>query len=203
MSERLKFLTVLKSGGEYKSSHVYALRDQVNQWIPEADFICLTDADLECDTIELEENLPGWWSKLELFKIEGPILYCDLDTVIVGSCSDWIERIKDFDFVCLRDVYRGKRNKLAMGSGIMYWSGDMRRVWDAYCQDAMPTDIPGGDQSYLEAVIRRAKYLQDYADNVVSYKSDIRDGNYKVKDASIVYFHGKPRPWELKEPIAC
>jgi hypothetical protein len=28
MSERLKFLTVLKSGGEYKASHVYALRDQ-------------------------------------------------------------------------------------------------------------------------------------------------------------------------------
>ncbi len=188
--------TVLKTGGEYVEQHVERLQDMVDEYISNAIFVCLTDGNPDCRTIPLTARLPGWWSKMELFQLEGPVLYFDLDTTIQGNCDHWIDTIKDLDFVCLRDVYRGKRNRLAMGSGIMYWSGDMTHVWDAYCQDGMPINIPGGDQSYLEAAIRRAHYLQDYADDVVSYKFDIRDGNYKAKNASVVYFHGKPRPWD-------
>jgi len=192
----LTVATVLKTGGEYHEGHVHALRDMCAWHIPQGTFICLTDGQPECQTIPLEHGLPGWWSKMELFQIEGPVLYFDLDTIIRANCDHWIDAIKDLQFVCLRDVYRGKSNKLAMGSGIMYWSGDMSRVWDSYLKDGKPTKIPGGDQSYLEQTIRRAEYLQDYADDVVSYKSDIRDGNYPAANASVVYFHGKPRPWD-------
>lgn len=191
--------TVLKTGGEYQEKHVEWLRDQCERHIPQGQFTCLTDGSPDCHTIPLTENLPGWWSKMELFRIEGPVLYFDLDTMIVGSCDHWLEEIKHSKFALLRDIYRGKRNKHAMGSGIMYWSGDMSHVWDAYCEDGRPTDVPGGDQSYLEAAVRTAEYIQDFTDDVVSYKAQIRDGNYKKEKASVIYFHGKPRPWDQNE----
>lgn len=193
------FATVLRTGGEYNSSHVYALKRQVEKNIPQAEFYCLSNANLDCNVIPLTESLPGWWSKMELFKAEGPLLFVDLDTMIVGNCDHWLEEIKDQDFVCLRDPYRGKRDPSAMGSGLMYWSGDMSWVWQDYCDCRKPITLPGGDQEFLEQVIVKASYIQDFTDDVVSYKADIRDGNYDKSKASIVYFHGKPRPWNQKD----
>lgn len=195
----MKFLTVLRTGGEYNGDHVHALRRQVEHHIPQAEFICLTNADLNCPTIKLTDSLPGWWSKMELFKVEGPCLYADLDTIITGNCDHWIDKIADRDFVCLRDPYRGKRDPSAMGSGIMYWSGDMRWVYEDYKSCNMPTTIPGGDQEFLEQIIIKADYLQDFTDDVVSYKADCRDGDYQWQNASIVYFHGNPRPWKQED----
>jgi len=195
----MKFLTVLKTGGEYQPQHVYTLQRQVEKHIPQAEFVCLSNVRLECNRLPLEQNLPGWWSKMELFKIEGPCLYSDLDTVITGNCDHWLERIAKKRFVCLRDPYRGKRDQYAMGSGIMYWSDDMSWVWKEYKDAGCPTQIPGGDQEFLEQVIKRGEYVQDFTDDVVSYKADVRDGDYNWRDASIVYFHGKPRPWNQNE----
>jgi hypothetical protein len=195
----MKFLTVLRTGGEYNADHVHALRRQVEHHIPQADFICLTNANLNCQTIKLTESLPGWWSKMELFKVDGPCLYADLDTMIVGNCDNWLEAIADREFVCLRDPYRGKRDPNSMGSGIMYWSGDMQWVFEDYKSCNMPTTIPGGDQEFLEQVIMNASFVQDFTNTVVSYKADCRDGDYNWRDASIVYFHGKPRPWDQKD----
>ena len=199
----MKFLTVLRTGGEYNSDHVYALKRQVEKHIPQAEFYCLSNANLDCNVIPLTESLPGWWSKMELFKIEGACLYADLDTMIVGNCDQWLDEIADRQFVCLRDPYRGKRDPSSMGSGIMFWCGDMRRVWDEYVDSNKPITIPGGDQEFLEQVIMKADYIQDFTDDVVSYKADCRDGSYNWRDASIVYFHGKPRPWDQREIPWC
>jgi len=199
MPEKLKVLTVLKSGGEYKPSHVYALKAQVNRYIYSADFVCLTDADLVCDTIPLRHSLPGWWSKMEMFKLQGPCLYMDLDTMVTGDCGHWLQKIKDSKFAILRDPYRGKRDPYAMGSGVMYWSGDMSRLWRSYEDAGCPTDIDGGDQAFIEQVIGLPDYLQDFTDSILSYKADIRDGNGSLKDTSILYFHGKPRPWDQQD----
>ena len=69
---QLKIATVLKCGGEYVERHVHALRDQCKKHIPWADFVCLSDGHLECKTIPLVDDFPGWWSKMELFKLDGP-----------------------------------------------------------------------------------------------------------------------------------
>jgi hypothetical protein len=134
---------------------------------------------------------------MELFKQFGPCLYMDLDTMVVGPC-DWLDAIKDQEFVVLRDPYRGRQNPLAMGSGIMYWSGDMSRTWEAYCQNRTTT-LPGGDQAFLEQHTT-ATYLQDFTRSVVSYKAEVQKG-YDWHNASIVYFHGKPRPWDQREVL--
>jgi len=147
--------------------------------------------------IPLETDLPGWWAKLELYRQYGPVLYMDLDTAVVGSCDELLGRISGKEFVILRDFYRGKKNPKAMGSGLMYWSGDVSYIWrDA--QSGRPMREAPCDQTYLEKVVRRAEYFQDFSDGVLSYKADVRAGR-DWRQASIVCFHGKPRPWHQTE----
>ena len=196
----LTFATVLKTGGEYVASHVHALYKQVRTYLPQATFVCLSDtSNLDCAVIPLRHDWPGWWSKIEVFNLKGPVLYMDLDTVIQNSCDHWLHKIQDKRFVLLRDIYRGKTNPHAMGSGIMYWSGDMSILYKDYIRLRCPTDIRGGDQEFLEQSLGTAEYIQDYTDDVVSYKAQIRDGNYDKTKASVIYFHGQPRPWQQHE----
>ena len=67
----MQIITVLKSGGVYVPEHVERLYGSVRRWGEGFfDFICLTDHPKEdfsanIRVIPLQENLPGWWSKLD------------------------------------------------------------------------------------------------------------------------------------------
>lgn len=193
----MKIVTVLRSGGDYKPEHVERLRRMCQEYIPQGEFVCLSDVQgMDVTTIELVHGWPGWWSKIEAFMIPGPVLFFDLDTSIVGSCDSWLNAIIEKPFVTLRDVYRGRDNPFAVQSSIMYWSGDMSYLYEKF--KARPDcSIPGGDQIFIQTNLRqRAAFLQDYTDSILSYKADIRDGSRCASEASVVFFHGKPRPWE-------
>lgn len=193
----MKFLTVLRSGKEYTVEHVHKLRDMVAKYMPEAEFVCLTDSSPQCTRIKLERSYPGWWSKIELFKVHGPCIYMDLDTVICGDISHLPDLFGNSKFAILRDVYRGDRDPHAMQSSIMYWSGDMSYLWDQF--SAYPDfSHPNGDQGWIEQNADDVVYIQDFTDEVVSYKAHIQKGYDKHK-ASVIFFHGKPRPWEQKD----
>jgi len=198
---KLTIATVLQCGGEYVERHVHALRDQCKKHIPWADFVCLSDGHPECETIPLVNDYPGWWSKMELFKLNGPILYMDLDTVVYGSCDHWLHQIENERFVILRNISRDPKDpNPAFGSGIMYWSGDMSWVYDKYLEKGCPTEYRGGDQKFIEDHFEGDfSYFQSYTDDIVSYKQKIRTGEFPVHNASIVYFHGRPRPWEQEQ----
>lgn len=193
----MKFVTVLRSGREYTVEHVHKLRDMAERYLPGCEFVCLTDSSPQCTRITLEKTYPGWWAKMELFKIQGPCLYMDLDTVICGDISHWVDLIGNSKFAILRDVYRGERDPHAMQSSIMYWSGDMSYLWDQF--SAYPDfSHPNGDQGWIEENVDGVVYIQDAISDVVSYKAHIQKG-YPIEDASVVFFHGKPRPWEQKD----
>lgn len=197
MRENMKICCVLKSGGEYGEKHVENLRLMCQRWIPDVEFVCLTDIKsplFEC--VPLTENLPGWWSKMELFDKfrDGSWLFFDLDTIIRKPVSlDFLSRKK---FVILRDFYRGRSIKSAMGSGVMFWDGDHSWIWD----DFKVRGRTGfrGDQDFLEVAFwenrRDASYFQDLTNQIASYKAD-----NKGRDAPIVAFHGKPRPWQQQD----
>lgn len=169
-------------------------------FLPDLDFVCLTDSLLHCNTIPLFHNWPGWWSKIELFKLRGPILYFDLDTVLVSDCSPIVEAAKGKEFVILRDIYRGERDKFAMGSGMMYWENDLRFIYDHFFEN--PLFCGGGDQEFLEKAfadkLSMVTYWQDLDNGIVSYKANVRVHGIQPKDKVIV-FHGSPRPWEQKD----
>ena len=101
--------SVLRSGGDFKPEHVYALQKMCAKYLPPQEFVCLSDVELECETILLLHDWAGWWAKMELFRLPSA-LYFDLDTVLTGDCTAMIEAAKHHDFVIMRDVYRGQYN---------------------------------------------------------------------------------------------
>ena len=198
---------VLRSGGEYKADHVLRVYKQVMNHLPNADFQCLSDIDVEgIRTHPLIHDWPGWWSKMELFRPEilGDILFMDLDTSIVGNLTDIVSVNQ---LALMRDIYRPK----GLQSSIMYLPEAVRRrIWAEWIDRPrhwMDIHQKGGDQAFLEQFwVDHASRWQDLLPGqIVSWKSHVRQavyddesGNGSVpNDARVIIFHGKPRPWDI------
>lgn len=137
----------------------------------------------------------GWWSKLTLFKpdtfpVGDRILYFDLDTWIVGNIDD----LANYDgyFAGLRDFYQPNN----LGSGVLAWkAGEFDKIWSKWVAIGKPK-LRIGDQAFIYMMIPDAVRLQDkFPNKIVSYKTHCRSGI--PEEASIVCFHGKPRPHEI------
>lgn len=188
---------VLKSGGIYDATWVARLRDGVKRHLPvEHRFVCLSDVDVPCERIHLKTfGYHGWWSKVELFKETGPLLYFDLDTAIVGDLASIAEIAKAKPFCILRDFYRGGDS---FGSGVMAWrSDDVTFVHEKFAESPelfMMTCREGGDQRFLEFVLDRpkvARWQDVVGDQIVSYKIHCRNGI--PPNARVVCLHGRPK----------
>jgi len=147
---------------------------------------------------ELPNNLTGWWNKLYLFKRDlfptgDRIVYLDLDTLITGP----IDRLAAYDgaFAILRDFHRGADG---MQSSVMSWrAGEQTGIWSSFVAAGYPQTDRGGDQAWIEQRHLPAwtVRLQDVLpDMFVSYKVS---GGALPDKASVVVFHGKPRPHEV------
>lgn len=194
----MRILCVLRSGGDYRPEHVLRLQRQLAQH-GQTDFACLSDVFLEgVETIPLRWDWPGWWAKMELFRpdLEGDFLFLDLDMTICGS----LDVFADLDVLAMmRDVYRPG----GLQSSIMYLPQSERpKIWQAWIRspEHWQRRYPGGgDQAFLERFwLRKAKRLQDLAPGaIVSYKADVA-GRGVPRNARIVCYHGRPRPWEVE-----
>jgi hypothetical protein len=141
---------VLRSGGEYRADHVLRLHKQVMNHLPDADFRCLSDIEVEgVRTLPLMTDWPGWWSKMELFRpgMSGDILFMDLDTSIVGNLADIVSVNR---LALMRDIYRPE----GLQSSIMFLPEAAReRIWGEWIdkpQHWMDIYHKGGDQAFLE-----------------------------------------------------
>ena len=204
-------ICVLKSGGDFDVGYVQKLRNMVerNTTIPYK-FLCLTDFDIPaevCDSVKLERNYTGWWSKIELFR-KGVIetkraVYFDLDTVIVGNIDDVLDLKTDFGAL---QPWNEKNRSMGMcASGMMSWScngsGDFSFIYNEF-EIKKSKDFPSGDQHYINYSLKKHgtqfEPLQNLVKGIYSYKRNIRGGRLP-KDAKIICFHGKPRPNKLMD----
>lgn len=143
--------------------------------------------------LQPDVGLAGWWNKIELFRpgrFSGRVVYLDLDTVIVGSidklaASKGILHLADWGWT-----------KNDYGSGVMVWdAGEHDWIFKLF-----KPDVPRrfrGDQDWMT-------HLRDVgADSwpalpkglCVSYRYVSRPA--PPAGASVVCFHGKPKPHEL------
>lgn len=204
----MKMLTVacvLKSGGIYDASWVARLRDGVARHLPiEHRFVCLSDVDVPCDRIPLEHDWPGWWSKIELFKLSGPVLFFDLDTAIVGDLRQVAFAAADSAFVVLDDFYRSPM----LGSGLMGWGFEQRWIYNRFA--AAPDRYiaehnANGDQEFIEKSFPRGwtwrRWQLMCPGQIVSYKVHCRNGI--PPNARVVCLHGKPKfdDMPLNDPV--
>lgn len=152
------------------------------------------------ETRPLPGNLEGWFNKLWLFSEDAlpvgeRVLYFDLDTLIVGPIDPLL--IYAGPFGILQDFYR----PLELQSSVMAWeagSDATIAIWDAYERAGcpQPDGWAQGDQSFIEkCLVRGRERLQvAFPDLFCSYK--VSGGALPTK-ASVVVFHGRPRPHEV------
>lgn len=203
----IRVALVLRSGGEYRPEHVGALVRQLERHLPGVGVICLSDVDVPCVRVPLKYGWRSWWSKLELFRpdVAGDLLYIDLDTVIVGDLSELASLGRT---TLLSDFYYPERP----ASGLMYLAeSDRAKVWAAWIADpkaAMHKCMRHGDQQFIGEILHDCDRFQEVLPGrVASYKVHVAKGLNKRSvgngsvpaGTSVVCFHGRPRPWHVKE----
>jgi hypothetical protein len=162
----------------------------------------------------------SWWYKMNLFDSAahaGPLLYFDLDTVIVNNI-DWICDLPLSYFWAVQDFkYLQRPRHLGMNSSIMWW--DTRKfesVWTTFCQENLATVMKKyrGDQEYLNhTLVEDLRFLNP--ERILSWRwqclgngYNFKRRNYQNSDAvthiptgtSVMVFHGQPKPADLTDP---
>ena len=197
----MKIVTVLKSGGIYKPEHVKTLHQQCLKYGFGSEFICISDDPTVPGYYPMKHDWPTWWGKMEIFLIPGPVLYLDLDTIVIKDLTSLFKEIKNHKFICLRDFYKDAKMERSVGSGVMAWNGDMSFIYKEFLKDPeknmaeCTTPRWWGDQGFIEKCVSGQVYWQDIAPRkIVSWKVHCK---HEIPgDAHIIAFHGKPKPWE-------
>jgi hypothetical protein len=202
----MKIVTVLKTSNDYKKKYVELLYDQCQKYGHGIEFVCISDDPSVPGYVKMEHGWPRWWPKMEIFKIQGPVLYLDLDTIIVSDLKSILDSIPQYEFIAIRDFYKDHKMQRTLGSGVMAWTGDMKYLYDEFRKDPeknmaeCTTSRWWGDQGFIEKTIKNnVVYWQDIAPNkLVSWKVHCKNG--VPKNAAIIAFHGKPKPWDIRLP---
>lgn len=162
----------------------------------------------------------SWWYKMQLFREElhkGPLLYLDLDTVIVSDL-DWIWPCDTEYFWAIHDFkHLWKKNWPGINSSVMWF--DTRKwawIWEEFSRGNLKNIMREnhGDQDYLNRMLPADKKRFFPENKVSSYRWQVKDGGYDFKkrmhrspgsgavvdsDNSLVIFHGKPKPHEITD----
>lgn len=169
-------------------------------------FVCFTDDPATLpdgvEAMPVEPGLTGWWQKLAMFRpgtfAPGErVLFLDLDTLIAGP----LDEIATYagPFAIMRDVYRPN----GLQSSVMAWEagGAAERIWTTFDASGRPMDDPGGDQRWIERAMPDVDCWQDVCPGrFVSFKKDCRPFGGIPAGASVIVFHGQPRPHLAAEP---
>jgi hypothetical protein len=145
---------------------------------------------------DIPNGIEGWWAKIAVFqpgRFTGRCLFFDLDTVITGNIDFLAEY--DGEFAGISDFYHPQLCQ----SAIMAWDADKAGdIWTRWHSIGMPQHHIRGDQGWIEAMRPSAERLQDlYPGKIVSFKAHCLDG--VPEGASVVCFHGIPRPHHLAD----
>lgn len=173
-------------GDKYPPDYVYRLKAMIERSLTVPFFfVCVTDQDLEgIHCIEPICDYHGWWQKLSLFEIaDGPSLYFDLDTVIVGNI-DYMAILAGH--VLAAPPNWGQSGHGGIQSSVMAWNGTLKEPFRLFDYEK---DAPRlwGDQEFLTELYGD-KYHR--INGVGSYKYHCREG---LPDwIKVVTFHGKP-----------
>ena len=164
----------------------------------------------------------GWWYKMQLFNPDhhaGPLLYFDLDTVIVRNI-DWIWQqptryfwtVKDFKYLW-RPMYTGAN------TSVMWWDTQRyARVWQEFCAQSLDNIILKypGDQDYVTKSIGQAELRFLDTERIKSWRWQCLDGGYNftrrkhlqprsgttiTDQTAVLVFHGQPKPSDLLDSV--
>ena len=199
--QEVTFACVLRSGGSVYAPHwVEKLAAGIRRFHPDADIVCLSDVDVPgVRRIPLKHPWPGWWAKMcayqdGLFTGRRVIMF-DLDTAICGPLLALTA------YTGRRAVLQDFYDKQAIGTGVVMWEGDaMAHVFEAFATapaEHMRNHRARSDR-FTKGHIGSFDKVQAVAPGaVVSYKAHVRKQGRIPKGASVICFHGNPKPFAL------
>ena len=199
-------------GDKYTDEDIHILQNMVRDNLSvQHDFYVLSDrqrGDFNC--FVPSENWRGWWSKLLLFRYAaGQVLYLDLDVVVTGDLEPLISQELSIPANWAQSGHGGCQ------SSVMSWDAGAERL--EYIPDLFDERLlsePGvrggiqhfglygpdqlwGDQEYITAMLGNPGDRVKPMERVYSYKYHCRER--LPKDASVVCFHGNPKPSEVHD----
>ena len=145
----------LKTGAAYGAEYVLRLRSMVARHLPVPHrFLCFTDAEVAGVTcLRPPCHYPGWWGKVGFFRadlpVEGPMLYLDLDVLVVGPLAELIDIDAEFATIAQWKRIRAPKTVPRYNSSALYFArpGVRRQVWERFTPEAMARFR--GDQDWL------------------------------------------------------
>ncbi len=224
MTDKLN-VVCLKWGTKYSADYVNRLFHMVSRNLSRPfRFHCLTEDPDGLDraivplALETSPDLAGWWYKLSLFREEffglsGPLLYLDLDVVIVDSV-DFLADLPG-DFLIIRNW---SRNLMWNSSVMRFTVGKYGHIWERFQSDSksIMRDY-NGDQEWIFNCVPEERNWP--SNKIVSYKKSLDSRAFLVLEklglerwglkapdwmdtslppgAAIVIFHGKPDPEDV------
>jgi hypothetical protein len=164
----------------------------------------------------------SWWYKMQLFNPahhSGPLLYFDLDTVIVRNI-DWIWQQPTSYFWAIRDFkYLWRPTHTGLNSSVMWWNTQQyQNVWSTFVKKDLAEIMRKypGDQDYISEVIPQNQRRFFDTNCVQSWRWQCLDGGYNFRKkrhlapgtgthiadtASVLIFHGSPKPDQITDQI--
>ena len=202
---------VLRRGGQYWGSREGPFFAKYARLLHEAvtghlsmphRFVCLSDVAVPCARVSLRQFWPGAWAKIELFRpglFDGPVLYLDLDTVVLGELDELARVALDGEFGAVRHREGG------LDAAVMAWRVDCsfihrRHAWlPEYFRYRHRATGPRG---FIESELRRAgigwRAIDTALPGAVIDYADLGAGGVVPPPARLCVFHGRPRPHELE-----
>lgn len=182
------------TGHKYNPAYVYELRDAVAKNLREPHvFKCVTEHELEdIHCVRPIVDWHGWWQKLSLFRLaDGPSIYFDLDTIIVGNL-DYLVRFIDVPTIAAPANWAASGHG-GIQSSVMAWGGNYPDPFDVFRYEHDSKRL-WGDQEFLWELLGDNWTRVPY---VGSYKYHCRQ--CIPQDLSVIVCHGKPDPHEIND----
>lgn len=213
---------VYKSGGDFTSKYVNALKTSLDKYFPtEFDFWCFTDRPEEINgfvdnCILLKHDLPGWWSKIELFKEVYPynsrVMYFDLDVLILKDLTDFYEAVvKHPAPLMLRSSDPVGKSYDWPSSSIISWTGnDLHAIYEAFMDNENVILEAGNnvrragqqtDQGFIRLIINPDKFQDFLPEDYIVFKNEYFQNPKLFESAYILNWTGKPRYPQMGENL--
>jgi hypothetical protein len=206
----VNIVCVYHPGNGLTDEYVYRLQAGVEQYMQAPyRFVCLTTRTLDgVECVPLQRGNKGWWNKLEIFRkglFAGLTVYLDLDSIVIDDVTDMFTYPHEFTTGA---NWRGSSkalNKGVLNSGFMLWNADRDlshldiKVDSEIDEEYSHSPFKWGDQAYIQDHLGFDFVGVEtlFPNRYVSYKIHVRRQGIVPPSASIVAFHGRPRPHEI------
>jgi len=155
-------------------------------------FVAFVDTERQFKEPAIEQEIlvtqdPDYGAQIECFRLNEPMIFCQLDSIIVGNCDLFAEYCLTSEKIALnRDPYVPARTV----TGVALVPAGHRHVYDSWTGATDLTHMRRQNTACIEDIWPKRRL-------VLSYKAQVQQVGGIDPDTRIVYTHGRPKPPDM------